>query len=53
MIKGLDNEVRRITAYKSPFKPADLKRIGYEEIGQLCYIANSPIKNNYKGGKLK
>ena len=38
MIKGLDNEVRRITAYKSPFKPADLKRIGYEEKGKVKYL---------------
>ena len=29
------------------------EKVGYKDRGQLCYIANSPIKNNYKGGKLK
>lgn len=29
------------------------KKIGYENKGEICYIANSPLKTNYKGGKLK
>lgn len=29
------------------------QKIGYETKGEIYYIANSPLKTNYKGGKLK